>query len=228
MSTIDQHDVQPSDDGPLWLPETSRRKFLLSTLAVAAGASAIVGSAAARPSGSRGAAAKGARGAVKDTATLAISGPVRTIDPDGKDQNYIPSMSVIWACYDTLVNFSVTKELAAAKAAALKGLKPKPLLAESWETAKGGTVYRFNLRKGVMSPFGNEMTAEGVTWMLEKTLAGKATGNFLFLISGVTDKSQVKAIDSHTVEFTLKAPSPTFLLGLGLPWFTVYDTTEVK
>lgn len=229
MSTTEPRDAQPSDESPAWLPETSRRKFLLSTLAVAAGASAIVGSAAARPARSQGAAAKGAKGATKTSATLAISGPVRTIDPDGKDQNYIPSLSAMWACCDNLVNFSIPKEFATAQSQAAKGLKPQPLLAESWTVTKGGTVYTFKLRKGVMSQYGNELTADGVVWMVEKTLAAKATGAFLGgVIMGLADKSQVTALDKYTVRFTLKAPNPTFLLGLGLPWFPVYDTVEVK
>lgn len=231
MTDMDRNDVRPVGEGPLWLRETDRRKFLLSTLAVAAGASAIVGGAAAAPSGSRrsGASAKGARGAAKASATLAIAGNVRTIDADGKDQNYVPSLSVVWACCDNLVNFSVPKEFVIAQDLAAKGLKPTPLLAESWTVTKGGTVYTFKLRKGVMSQYGNEMTADGVVWMVEKTLAAKATGAFLGgVIMGLADKSQVKALDKYTVQFTLKAPSTTFLLGLGLPWFPVYDTVEVK
>jgi peptide/nickel transport system substrate-binding protein len=164
----------------------------------------------------------------KSTVRYAIGGPVRSIDPDGADQNYIPSQAIMWACYDTLVSYELPAELEEAKAATAKGLEPKPLLAESWESSKDGKVWRFKLRQGVVSNYGNPLTPESVSFMVKKTMAAKASGTFFFGLSGITSPKQIKEIGDDTVQFTLPAPSTLFLLSMGTMWFFPYDTVELK
>ena len=163
------------------------------------------------------------------TARLALGGEVRSLDVDGADQNYIPSLSVTWGCYDWLTDYVLPKEFEAAKAAAAEGLQANPMLAESWETSADGLVYQFNLREGVVSALGNPLTAEGVTFMAAKTLAGAATGFFLLgVVGGVLDPAQVVAVDDLTVEITLTEPNALLPLVLGTPWLVVYDMEAVR
>ena len=164
----------------------------------------------------------------RTSAVLSLGGEARTLDPDGADRGYIPSLSIVWAAYDYLVDFGLPRDFDEVAAGAIEGFEPLPMLAESWESSADGTVWRFNLRPGVVSSFGNPLTAESITFMVEKTIAAGGTGGFLMGVGGVTDPSQVKAIDDATVEFTLEAANDIFLLNLGVPWLVAYDTVELK
>mgnify|MGYP006290676937 FL=1 len=100
-----------------------------------------------------------------------------------------------------------------------------PHLAESWTVSEDGLTWVFKLREGVLSPYGNELTADDVEWSWAKSFAQERTGNFIARVSNVTD---VKAISEYEVEFTLSAPSAILLNALTLYVPGIYDTTEVK
>ena len=107
-------------------------------------------------------------------------------------------------------------------------LNPEDLqghLAESWTVSDDGKTYVFKLREGVMSPYGNELTADDVEWGWNKSFAQERTGNFIARVSNV---ESVKALSDYEVEFTLSAPSAIFLSALTLYVPGIYDTTEVK
>ena len=57
--------------------------------------------------------------------------------------------------------------------------KIEPHLAESWTVSPDGKTYLFKLRKGVRSPFGNELTAQDIVWTYEKSAVQKRTGQFM-------------------------------------------------
>ena len=103
--------------------------------------------------------------------------------------------------------------------------KLEPRLAEKWESSSDGKRWVFTLRKGVKSPYGNELSAADVEWGWAKSFAQKRTGAF---IAGVSNVTAVKAISPLEVEFTLSAPSSIFLACLTLYTPSVYDSTEVK
>ena len=44
----------------------------------------------------------------------------------------------------------------------------EPNLAESWTVSPDGKTYVFKLRRGVKSPWGNEMKADDIVWSLER------------------------------------------------------------
>ncbi len=98
-------------------------------------------------------------------------------------------------------------------------------LAESWTISPDGKTVVFKLRRGVKSPFGNELTAADVEWSYGKSFAQKRSGLFFSRVSNIT---AVKAIDKYEVEFQLSAPSGILLNMLTIYSPAIYDTTEVK
>ena len=98
-------------------------------------------------------------------------------------------------------------------------------LAESWTVAPDGLSIDFVLRKGVLSYFGNELTADDVVWSWEKSAAQGRTGAFIGRVSNV---ASVEAVDTYTVRFNLGSPSPVLLAALSIYVPSIYDSTEVK
>lgn len=105
------------------------------------------------------------------------------------------------------------------------------VLAESYEVSEDGLVYTFNLRQGVISPQGNEFTADDVIWSWERKFGAPTSA-----ISPAAQRPvivdparQIAKVDDYTVTFTVDKPGYGFtLLGL-LAGITsqVYDSTEV-
>ncbi len=83
-----------------------------------------------------------------------------------------------------------------------KDLSLAPLLATSWAQTSP-TVWRFNLRKGVVFHDGTPFTADDVIFSFQRS-----GGDGSDMKSYTNDVSEIKKIDSHTVEFVTKAPFP--------------------
>lgn len=98
-------------------------------------------------------------------------------------------------------------------------------LAESWTVSEDGTRYVFKLREGVLSPYGNELTADDVVWSWAKSRDQKRTGNF---IADVANVDSVEEVSKYEVAFDLSAPSSIFLNALTLYVPGIYDSTEMK
>lgn len=90
-------------------------------------------------------------------------------------------------------------------------------LAESWTVSPDGKTYVFSLRKGVKSPWGNEMKADDIVWSLERAWANKRTSFFLYNLIGVDGFSK-----SGDYEVTIRMRNPSRLL---LPMLTMYFPT---
>lgn len=98
-----------------------------------------------------------------------------------------------------------------------------PGAAESWTVSDDGTVYTFKLRKDGMWSDGSPVTAGDFVFAfhrLEDPATGAEYASMLYPIKGAeavnTKKGKpedmgVKAIDDHTLEVTLNAPTPYFL-----------------
>src|SRR5262249_49440058 len=153
-----------------------------------------------------------------ETALIAATGPVISLDPDGAGQNDIPSFSAYLAGYDGLVIYRWPLSQTATKSSLAKGATQlvRPALATRWETAARGKIYRFHLRRGVKSQYGNELSADDVIWSIHKSLASKTSGAFLLqVVGGVAGPDSIKAIDARTVELTLQYPTDWILFALG-------------
>jgi peptide/nickel transport system substrate-binding protein len=87
--------------------------------------------------------------------------------------------------------------------------KLNPWLAESYTVSPDGLKYRFKLRRGVKFHDGSELTAEDVAYSADRQLALKKGAASLF--ASLFEPGSTKAIDSHTVEFTLAKPTAIFI-----------------
>jgi peptide/nickel transport system substrate-binding protein len=83
----------------------------------------------------------------------------------------------------------------------------KPWLAKSWEISADGLTYTFNLIHGVKFHNGDELTADDVVFSLQRIIAIGEGYGYLFTSS----VKETKALDTYTVQITLKQPFGPFL-----------------
>jgi oligopeptide transport system substrate-binding protein len=113
-------------------------------------------------------------------------------------------------------------------------------LAESWEVSPDGTVYTFHLRRNANFHDGRPVTAQDVIYSWERA-ANPATESdtvltYLGDIVGVKEMydgqadhiSGLKAIDDSTLQVTIDASKPYFLLKLTYPTAFVVDQANVE
>ncbi|MUT64401.1 nickel ABC transporter substrate-binding protein [Paenibacillus sp. NEAU-GSW1] len=89
----------------------------------------------------------------------------------------------------------------------------KPLLAESWDISKDGTIYTFHLRENVKFHDGEPFNAEAVKLNIEAVQRNAAKHAWIKLSSMLDN---VKAIDEYTVQLSLKGPYYPALLELSM------------
>src|SRR6185503_5938484 len=87
--------------------------------------------------------------------------------------------------------------------------KLEPWLAESHTISADGLTYTFKLRRGAKFHDGTEITAEDVRYSAERILALKKGA--AALLSTMIAPNSTKALDRHTVQFTLGKPAAIFL-----------------
>lgn len=106
-----------------------------------------------------------------------------------------------------------------------KDLHPVPGLAESWTISDDGLVYTFNLRPNAKWSNGEAITADALVLSYKRMLSPKLAAEYAYLIFNfvagaedyyrgrVTDFTKVgfKATDAHTLQVTLKNPTPYLL-----------------
>ncbi len=80
-----------------------------------------------------------------------------------------------------------------------------PGLATEWKPNADGTVWTFKLREGVKWESGGDFTADDVVATMDRLMEN---GNAA--LGGVLAKGATKAVDPHTVEFTLSGPNGNF------------------
>jgi len=86
----------------------------------------------------------------------------------------------------------------------------KPLLAESWQPNRDGSIWSFKIRRGVKFHDGRTLSAADVVATIDR-LADPANGSVaLSAFAGSLSKGGARAIDEATVEFHLDAPNGSF------------------
>ena len=131
--------------------------------------------------------------------TLTVSSPQ---DPGSWDP--IDTFLINWASVSTNIYDGLT----------YRGpdLKLEPGLATSWQQLDNGTRIRFNLRQGVTFHNGEKFDASAVKFTFDRLMGdegkkGPQRSNYAAIES-------VEVIDSHTVDFHLKAADPVLLTKL--------------
>ncbi|HSB02155.1 MAG TPA: peptide ABC transporter substrate-binding protein, partial [Anaerolineales bacterium] len=115
-----------------------------------------------------------------------------------------------------------------------------PDLAERWEASPDGLVYTFHLRENARFHDGRPVTAQDVVYSWERAaspaLASDTVLTYLGDIVGVRAMnageadhiSGLKIIDDHTLQVTIDAPKPYFILKLTFPTTFVVDKANVE
>lgn len=93
----------------------------------------------------------------------------------------------------------------------------EPCLAESWQVTANGLEWTFHLRKDVKFHDGTPFDAESVRFSFERQMPPQRTEDMAYasFVFGMVD--ELKVINSHTVQFTLKYPYAPFLNNLAMP-----------
>jgi peptide/nickel transport system substrate-binding protein len=91
-----------------------------------------------------------------------------------------------------------------------QALQLQPMLATSWKASSGGSVWTFDIRKGVKFHDGSPLTADDVVWTIQQLADKKNASNALSTFEGVITPDGVRKVDSHTVAFHLEAPNGNF------------------
>jgi oligopeptide transport system substrate-binding protein len=116
-----------------------------------------------------------------------------------------------------------------------------PALAERWTISSDGTVYTFNLRRGLKWSDGSPLTARDFVYSYFRVLDPKLGGQFSVMLTdfikgaaeyyeGKGSKAQVgiAAPDDNTLVLTLKGPTPFFLGILGMWTFSPVKEAVVE
>ncbi len=110
-------------------------------------------------------------------------------------------------------------------------LQVEPALAESWKISKSGTLYTFNLRKGVKFHDGSSFNADAVKFNFDRMLSDKHpyhnTGPFplAFFFSAI---KETRVIDPYTVQFKLEKPYAPLLSNLAYPTGLIVSPASVR
>jgi peptide/nickel transport system substrate-binding protein len=169
--------------------------------------------------------------------TLVIAAPAT---PQSLDCNFDVSLGTfeaIAALYDGLLGFakvpdqgvpSALREDTAYYPDKAGNVNMVGKLAESWELDPSGKRAVFKLREGVMSNWGNELTAEDVRWTWNRAFELGALGAFYTAVSGLKRPEDVKVESKYVVSFNTDDPNP-LLLKIHTNLYTpVYDSVKCK
>jgi peptide/nickel transport system substrate-binding protein len=169
--------------------------------------------------------------------TLVIAAPATPLSLDVENSLSLGTIDTVAAFYDYLIGFNtipdpkvegVMREDLAANASLPGGYNLKGMLAESWDFAPDGKSVRFTLRQGVMSNWGNELTAEDVKYTFDRKFEVKGAGAFMTGVMGLPGKDAVKVEDKYVVSFNLDKPNPILMIVTGHLANPIFDSTKCK
>jgi oligopeptide transport system substrate-binding protein len=115
-----------------------------------------------------------------------------------------------------------------------------PDLAETWDVSSDGVLYTFHLRQNAKFHDGRAVTAEDVVYSWERAASPEVSSDtvltYLGDILGVREMTESKAdhiaglkiLDEHTLQVTIDAPKPYFLLKLTFATAFILDKANVE
>jgi peptide/nickel transport system substrate-binding protein len=128
-----------------------------------------------------------------------------TLDPHTSILGF--TQSIVRFLYRGLTRFKITPDGRVTTA------EVEPDMAESWTVSDDGTVWTFKLRKGIQWHKGfGEFTAEDVKFSIERVQDRSLKENKF--VKNLEMIKEVKVLDKYTVQMTLTAYDPVFLLRL--------------
>lgn len=202
-----------------------RRTFLKGTTAAAA-AAAVPGVVAGRDAMAQDRAS-----------TLVLASPATPQSLDSEYDVSLGTFETVAACYDSLVEYVKIPDPGVPTALRediqdypdLPGrVNMKGKLAESWEIDPNSQWIRFKLREGVMSNWGNELTAEDVVWTWHRKLGLGAIGGFFTNTISLRREEQIKAEGKYVCSINLDHPNPLLLKLQPNLYSPIYDSTKCK
>jgi oligopeptide transport system substrate-binding protein len=115
-----------------------------------------------------------------------------------------------------------------------------PDLAESWDISPDGTVYTFHLRQNARFHDGRPVTAEDFVYSWNRAASPDTASDTVLTYLGdiiglrevafgqASQISGLKALDDHTLQVTIDAPKPYFILKLTYATAFVVDRANVE
>ncbi|VCU70946.1 Heme-binding protein A precursor [Pigmentiphaga humi] len=101
--------------------------------------------------------------------------------------------------------------------------KTTPYLAERWQNLDPKT-WMVYLRKGVKFHNGSPFTADDVVFSIER--APKVPNSPASFAAAVAEVDKMEIVDSHTIKFTTKTPSPRFIEDVGYVHILDKETSQ--
>jgi oligopeptide transport system substrate-binding protein len=143
--------------------------------------------------------------------------------------------------YDPATTYSAGDKLVFSGLVSLDPhLNITPDLAETWEVSADGTVYTFHIRPNAKFHNGRDVTAQDVVFSWERAASPELQSDTVLTymgdIVGVHEKyfgqadsiSGLKVIDEKTLQVTIDAPKPYFLMKLTFPTSFIVDKDNVS
>jgi peptide/nickel transport system substrate-binding protein len=135
------------------------------------------------------------------THTLVIAAPTTPQSLDHEFDVSLGTIDTVGALYDNLLEYekipdpqvpdALREDIAVHSDKPYNlNLKGKP--AEKWEISSDGTLARFFLRPGIMSNWGNELTADDVKWTWDRKLHLTGLGPFQAGVLNITQEDQIQ------------------------------------
>jgi peptide/nickel transport system substrate-binding protein len=183
------------------------------------------------------AALRATEAAAATVSTLVIAAPAT---PQSLDSNFDVSLGTfeaVAALYDNLLEFApmpdpkvggAFREDIADHPDKQAGLNVRGKLAESFELDPNGKFIRFQLRQGVKSNWGNELTADDVKWTWDRKFGLQAIGAFYLSTLGLEKPEGVKVEGKYTVSINLDNPNPLLAKLQPNLYAPIYDSKKCK
>lgn len=143
--------------------------------------------------------------------------------------------------YDPATTYSAGDKLVFSGLVSLDtNLNIRPDLAETWEVSADGTVYTFHIHPNAKFHDGRDVTAQDVVFSWERAASPELQSDTVLTymgdIVGVREKyfgeansiSGLKVIDEKTLQVTIDAPKPYFLMKLTFPTSFIVDEGNVS
>lgn len=201
-----------------------RSRFLGAAAVTVVGMIALSGCAAG------GAATASATGEPADTLRVALAEVTSTLDPAKYNvpANFITMAGTAGYLISNPFEEFPDQDLYSGDVPILDPDTYDPELATDWSLSEDGLQLTMNLRDGVTSPYGNELTADDLVWTVQRNIALNSVGVFGMTVAKIDKTNPITVVDDDTVVWNLTSPSPLLEKVLGWSWFAPFDSTEAK